>query len=151
MAVGLYLLSLMGVHTSVLRSGMYMFVLGVGLGGVMQVLVIAVQNAVACEDSRAAAAGSTFLPSIGGSLGTAVCAAVCRRLQHQCRQEPARIAPAPRLHGCGGCQPRSLEDAAEGRVRRLHPGVCRPPPLCVPHGGTHRAYGVRPQLASAEN
>jgi len=72
MSVGMYLLSLMGVSTSVWASGVYMFVLGVGLGGVMQVLVIAVQNAVPYEDLGVATAGSTFFRSIGGSFGTAV-------------------------------------------------------------------------------
>ncbi len=72
MAIGMYLLSLMDVGTSTLASGLYMFVLGVGLGGVMQVLVIAVQNAVGYEDLGVATAGATFFRSIGGSFGTAV-------------------------------------------------------------------------------
>ncbi len=53
-----------------------MFVLGVGIGGVMQVLVIAVQNAVAYEDLGVATAGATFFRSIGGSFGTAVFGAI---------------------------------------------------------------------------
>ena len=72
MTIGMYLLSLMGVGTSILASGVYMFVLGVGLGGVMQVLVIAVQNAVGYEELGVATAGATFFRSIGGSFGTAV-------------------------------------------------------------------------------
>jgi hypothetical protein len=46
MVVGLYLLSLMDAETSVATASGYMFVLGFGLGLVMQVLVLAVQNAV---------------------------------------------------------------------------------------------------------
>lgn len=72
MAIGLYLLSLMTVGTTVVQSGLYMFVLGVGLGGVMQVLVIAVQNAVGYDMLGVATAGATFFRSIGGSFGTAV-------------------------------------------------------------------------------
>jgi hypothetical protein len=53
-----------------------MFVLGVGIGGVMQVLVIAVQNAVRYEDLGVATAGATFFRSIGGSFGTAVFGAI---------------------------------------------------------------------------
>jgi DNA-binding MarR family transcriptional regulator len=49
-----------------------MFVLGLGIGGVMQVLVIAVQNAVEYRDLGAATSGATFFRSIGGSFGTAV-------------------------------------------------------------------------------
>jgi EmrB/QacA subfamily drug resistance transporter len=72
MALGMYLLSLMGVGTGRIESGIYMFVLGVGIGAVMQVLVIAVQNAVEYSDLGVATAGATFFRSIGGSFGTAV-------------------------------------------------------------------------------
>lgn len=76
MTIGMYLLSRMGVHTSVVSSGFFMFVLGVGIGGVMQVLVIAVQNAVGYEELGTATAGATFFRSIGGSFGTAVFGAI---------------------------------------------------------------------------
>ncbi len=46
MTVGLFLLHLMGVHTSTALDALYMLVLGMGIGGVMQVLVIIVQNGV---------------------------------------------------------------------------------------------------------
>ena len=49
-----------------------MFVFGLGLGVVMQVLVIAVQNAVHYKDLGAATSGATFFRSIGGIVGTAV-------------------------------------------------------------------------------
>ena len=76
MTVGMYLLSLLGTGTSTLASSAYMFVLGVGIGGVMQVLVIAVQNAVVYRDLGAATSGATFFRSIGGSFGTAVLGAI---------------------------------------------------------------------------
>src|ERR1700685_3288400 len=44
--VGLFLLHLMGVHTSTALDALYMLVLGMGIGGVMQVLVHIVQNGV---------------------------------------------------------------------------------------------------------
>jgi hypothetical protein len=49
-----------------------MFVLGLGLGMVMQVLVLAVQNAVPYEQLGVATSGATLFRSIGGSVGTAV-------------------------------------------------------------------------------
>jgi DNA-binding MarR family transcriptional regulator len=49
-----------------------MFVLGLGLGLVMQVLVLAVQNAVDYQDLGVATSGATLFRSIGGSVGTAV-------------------------------------------------------------------------------
>jgi len=76
MTAGLFLLSRMGASTGVLASSLSMFVFGIGLGGVMQVLVIAVQSAVDYKDLGAATAGATFFRSMGGSFGTAVFGAI---------------------------------------------------------------------------
>jgi EmrB/QacA subfamily drug resistance transporter len=76
MTAGLYLLSMLGVSTGVGLSSLYMFVLGMGIGASMQVLVIAVQNAVSYSDLGAATAGTTFFRSIGGSFGTATFGAI---------------------------------------------------------------------------
>ena len=76
MAIGLFLLSRLDVTTPTWESSLSMFVLGVGIGGVMQVLVIAVQNAVAYSDLGTATSGATFFRSIGGSFGTAVFGAI---------------------------------------------------------------------------
>jgi EmrB/QacA subfamily drug resistance transporter len=76
MTLGLYLLSLMGVHTPALLDSLYMLVLGMGIGGVMQVLVIIVQNAVPHGELGVATSGATFFRSIGGSFGTAIFGAI---------------------------------------------------------------------------
>ena len=76
MTIGLYLLSHLGVATSDWLSSLYMLVLGAGIGGSLQVLVVAVQNAVSYADLGAATAGATFFRSIGGSFGTAIFGAV---------------------------------------------------------------------------
>ncbi len=91
MTLGLYLLSLLGPTTSALLSSVYMFVLGVGIGATMQVLVIAVQNAVDYADLGAGTSGATFFRSIGGSFGTAVFGAIFSNVL------PGNIAAA--LHG----------------------------------------------------
>ncbi|HEV3379367.1 MAG TPA: MDR family MFS transporter, partial [Trebonia sp.] len=46
MTLGLFLLSLMGPDSATWQDSLYMLVLGMGIGGVMQVLVIIVQNGV---------------------------------------------------------------------------------------------------------
>ena len=74
--LGLYLLSMMGVGTSSLQDSLYMLVLGMGIGGVMQVLVIIVQNAVPHSELGVATSGATFFRSIGGSFGTAIFGAI---------------------------------------------------------------------------
>ena len=74
--VGLLLLSLLSVDTSLPVASLYMFVLGIGLGCVMQVLVLIVQNAVPHSELGVATSGATFFRSIGGSFGTAIFGAI---------------------------------------------------------------------------
>ena len=74
--VGLFLLHLMGVHTSTALDAFYMLILGLGIGGVMQVLVIIVQNGVPHSELGVATSGATFFRSIGGSFGTAIFGAI---------------------------------------------------------------------------
>jgi EmrB/QacA subfamily drug resistance transporter len=76
MAVGLALLSQVGVGTSLVLAALSMFVLGIGLGCVMQVLVLIVQNAVPYGELGVATSGATFFRSIGGSFGTAIFGAI---------------------------------------------------------------------------
>jgi EmrB/QacA subfamily drug resistance transporter len=74
--VGLYLLSLMGTTTNFWLVSLYLFILGAGIGSSIQVLVIAVQNAIDYSDLGAGTSGATFFRSIGGSFGTAVFGAI---------------------------------------------------------------------------
>jgi EmrB/QacA subfamily drug resistance transporter len=74
--IGLLLLSRMDLSTSRLEIAVSMAVLGLGLGLVMQVLVLAAQNAVEYEKLGVATSGITLFRSIGGSLGTAVLGAI---------------------------------------------------------------------------
>ncbi|HZD88146.1 MAG TPA: MFS transporter, partial [Gaiellaceae bacterium] len=84
MTVGVYLLSRLGVSTSAWMSGLYMLVLGLGLGMVMQVLVLAVQNAVDYRFLGVATSGSTLFRQVGGSIGVAVFGAIfSNELGHQ--------------------------------------------------------------------
>jgi EmrB/QacA subfamily drug resistance transporter len=76
MTIGLFLLHLMGVHTSTFLDAVYMLVLGLGLGSVMQNLVLIVQNGVPHSELGVATSGSTFFRSIGGSFGTAIFGAI---------------------------------------------------------------------------
>jgi EmrB/QacA subfamily drug resistance transporter len=74
--VGLFLLSRLGIETGAGTAVLYMFVLGMGLGSVMQVLVLIVQNAVPYSELGVATAGATFFRSIGGSFGAAIFGAI---------------------------------------------------------------------------
>jgi MFS family permease len=76
MAAGFALLSTMDATTSTLERSAFMLVLGLGLGMTMQVLVLAVQNAVEYRDLGVATSGATFFRSIGGSFGVAIFGAI---------------------------------------------------------------------------
>ncbi|GAB4083189.1 MDR family MFS transporter [Modestobacter muralis] len=105
-AVGLFLLSLLDVDTSLVVAGVYMFVTGVGLGLVMQVLVLAVQNAVDRSELGVATSGATFFRSLGGAVGVAVFGAL---LTHRLNDTiPSRLAEAgvpPEQLAAGGGAP----------------------------------------------
>ena len=80
MTVGLYLMSLIGVSTGAWTMAAYMVVFGLGLGLILQVLTVAVQNAVPYEELGTATSGVTFFRMIGGSFGTAVFGAIFANL-----------------------------------------------------------------------
>ena len=75
-ALGMYLLSSLDESTGSGVAALHMLVLGLGLGMVMQVLVLATQNAVSYDQLGVATSGATLFRSIGGSLGTAVLGAI---------------------------------------------------------------------------
>ncbi|WRZ96143.1 MFS transporter [Streptomyces sp. NBC_01007] len=71
-ALGLLLLHQLDENSSTGEMSAYFFVFGLGLGLVMQVLVLIVQNAVSYEDLGVATSGATFFRSIGASFGVAI-------------------------------------------------------------------------------
>ncbi|WP_433245846.1 MFS transporter [Streptosporangium sp. CA-135522] len=75
-ALGLFLLSSVHADVSALRLSVFLLVLGVGIGLVMQVLVIVVQNSVGFDDLGVATSGATFFRLIGGSFGVAVAGSI---------------------------------------------------------------------------
>ncbi|MCW2786949.1 MAG: drug resistance transporter, EmrB/QacA subfamily [Marmoricola sp.] len=74
--LGMFLLGHLGTHTSAFTGGVYQFVLGFGLGLVMQVLVLAVQSTIDIRDLGSATSATSFFRSIGGSVGVSVFAAL---------------------------------------------------------------------------
>jgi EmrB/QacA subfamily drug resistance transporter len=69
--LGMYLLSTLSTDSSRFESGLYMAILGVGLGMVMQILVLAVQNEAPIEDLGVATSTVGFFRAVGGSVGVA--------------------------------------------------------------------------------
>ena len=111
MAVGLTLLSRIQVGTSTWTTAAYMIVVGLGIGSVIQVLILAAQNAVDYRYLGVVSAGSTLFRQIGGSIGVSVLGAI---FANQLTRNLAGKLPA------GASVPTSANPAA---VKRLPPPV----------------------------
>lgn len=74
--VGMFLMSRLDVHTSAFERGVYMFVLGIGLGMAMPVLTLAVQNALPLKDIGTGTSSNLFFRNMGSSFGTAIFGAI---------------------------------------------------------------------------
>ncbi|MFE2336768.1 MFS transporter [Streptomyces coelicoflavus] len=70
--VGMWLLSRLDIDTPRLHYSVWMAVLGAGIGMVMPVLVLAVQNSVRPTDLGTATSANNYFRQIGGSVGAAV-------------------------------------------------------------------------------
>ncbi|MFI1094371.1 MFS transporter [Streptomyces sp. NPDC020917] len=71
-SVGMYLLSLMDENTPQVEYSCYMAVLGLGIGMILPVLVLAVQNSVRPADIGSATSANNYFRQIGGSVGAAI-------------------------------------------------------------------------------
>jgi EmrB/QacA subfamily drug resistance transporter len=129
MTVGLLLLSRLDLNTSAVAADVYLLVLGLGLGMVMQVLVLAVQNAIDYSVLGAATSGVTLARGIGGSIGAAVFGTIfssrLRAELHDALGGPlgAQVAGGARLTGAQvGSLPRAARIAYENAyVHALRP------------------------------
>ena len=105
-AVGMGLLARLEVGTSAVVSGLFMVVLGLGLGLVMQVLVLAAQNAVPYEYLGVASSGATLFRSIGGSIGVSVFGAI---FANQLSSQLASRLPPGATIPKGGSNPEAVK------------------------------------------
>jgi EmrB/QacA subfamily drug resistance transporter len=76
MTAGLLMLSRISADLPVWQTSVDALVLGLGLGMVMQVLVLAAQNSVDFEHLGVATSGTTLFRSLGGALGVAIFGAI---------------------------------------------------------------------------
>ncbi|MGR6974419.1 MDR family MFS transporter [Streptomyces cynarae] len=76
MIVGLYLLSTMDTGTSRFTSGVFMAVVGLGMGCLMQVTMLVAQNSVEMKDMGVASSSTTLFRTLGSSFGVAIMGAL---------------------------------------------------------------------------
>ncbi|MFI6032915.1 DHA2 family efflux MFS transporter permease subunit [Streptomyces sp. NPDC051315] len=120
--LGLLLLHQLDERSATAEMSAYFFVFGLGLGLVMQVLVLIVQNAVTYEDLGVATSGATFFRSIGASFGVAIFGTVFAGRLDDKLADALRGADLP-----AGVSAEALE--ADPRVIGALPSALRPPVL----------------------
>src|SRR5436305_936947 len=76
MAVAMFLLSRQDVHTTRLQTGLFIAILGLGMGFLMQTTMLIAQNSVAQKDLGVSSSAATFFRSIGGSFVVSLFGAV---------------------------------------------------------------------------
>lgn len=116
MTVGLALLSTLEADTSRLVSGIFMAVTGVGIGLIMPVLMLVLQNAVEHRDLGTATSAGNFFRSMGGAVGVAIYGAI---LTNRMDYNFARLFPGMGTDGVGFDR---LQGSPE-KVRALPPPI----------------------------
>ena len=99
MAVGMYLLTGLSLTTSLVTSGLYFVVLGVGMGFLMQITTLVAQNSVAPGDIGVASSSRTFFQQIGGSIGVSAFGAI---FAHRLTSQLSASLPGVHLATGGG-------------------------------------------------
>ncbi|WP_409058963.1 MDR family MFS transporter [Streptomyces sp. SYP-A7185] len=83
MVLGLFLLSTMDTDTTRFMSGVYMAVLGAGMGCLMQITMLVAQNSVEMKDMGVASSSATLFRTLGSSFGVAIMGALFNnRVEH---------------------------------------------------------------------
>lgn len=120
MAGALFLLSGLEVHTTLTVLGVYLFIFGVGLGLVMQVLVLIVQNSFPIQLVGTATAANNFFRQIGGAVGASL---VGSMFIHNLQNEMAtRLPEAIASMGKAGAEAAAKLESGGG-TQSLTPGV----------------------------
>ncbi|MEU9033547.1 MDR family MFS transporter [Streptomyces sp. NPDC048352] len=103
LTAGLGLLGTLRYDTPYWHIAVYMALTGLGLGMMMQNLVLATQNQVAPEDLGAASSVVTFFRSLGGAMGVSALGAVmANRVTHYVQEGLAALGPKAAALGHGG-------------------------------------------------
>ncbi|MEU3773543.1 MDR family MFS transporter [Streptomyces sp. NPDC032472] len=103
LTAGLGLLGTLRYDTPYWHIALYMALTGLGLGMMMQNLVLATQNQVAPEDLGAASSVVTFFRSLGGAMGVSALGAVmAHRVTHYVKEGLAGLGPKAAAMGHGG-------------------------------------------------
>lgn len=102
MTAGMILLSRLDVNTTKLQLAMFMVVLGMGMGFLMQTTMLIAQNSVEQKDLGVASSAATFFRSIGGSFGVSLFGAIFVNRLHSEIATRLGSAAADQITSTGG-------------------------------------------------
>ncbi|WP_030378575.1 MULTISPECIES: MDR family MFS transporter [unclassified Streptomyces] len=131
MIVGLFLLSQMDTETTRLTSGIYMAVLGAGMGCLMQITMLVAQNSVEMKDMGVASSSTTLFRTLGSSFGVAIMGALFNN-----RVQDEMVQRAGALGGKMTEQSAQLDAASLAKL----PAQAREAYQFAVSAGTHSAF-----------
>ncbi|MCX5411792.1 MDR family MFS transporter [Streptomyces sp. NBC_00059] len=135
MVTGLFLLSTMDTGTTRLTSGVYMAVLGAGMGFLMQITMLVAQNSVELKDMGVASSATTLFRTLGSSFGVAIMGALFN----------GRVQDEMAARGGGGATDRSAQLDAPSLAKL--PDAVREAYEYAVASGTHIAFLVGGSVA----
>ena len=120
MALGLLLLTRLDVNTGTAEAFAYLLALGAGVGMVMQVIVLATQNAVPQRDLGVATAGVNLFRSLGSAFGVAIFGSI---LSNRLATELPRRVPADALQSISAGELTASPERLKALPQVVHAGV----------------------------
>ncbi|MGH4033287.1 MDR family MFS transporter [Actinomycetota bacterium Odt1-20B] len=140
MVAGLVLLAQMDTGTSRFTTGLYMVVLGIGMGCLMQITMLVAQNSVELKDMGVASSSATLFRTLGSSFGVAIMGALFNnRVQHEM---------AERAGATGGQATEKSAQLTKEALEKL-PAVAREAYQHAVSSGTHAAFLLGSAIAVA--
>ncbi len=125
LTVGMFLMGSIEYNTNYLLVSVYMFVLGAGVGMVMQNLVLIVQNTVSPANIGTSSASVSFFRSLGGTVGVSVMGSVLGTtvLNMMTERSDDLRAALAKLGAEGAKIGQALQSGTIPRVSELPPSV----------------------------
>ncbi|MFF4189269.1 MDR family MFS transporter [Streptomyces sp. NPDC001691] len=140
--VGLFLLSTMDTTTTRLMSGVYMAVLGAGMGFLMQITMLVAQNSVEMKDMGVASSSTTLFRTLGSSFGVSIMGAI---FTNRVGDEMTRRLGAAASSGAGKLANAQLDQASLAKL----PAPVREAYQYAVSSGTHGTFLVGSIIAVA--
>jgi MFS family permease len=112
LTIGVFLISRLDASSGSLQPGLFMLIAGIGVGFMMQIIVLATQNEVPAPDLGIATSAVNFFRAIGGSVGVALMGALFTSRLTTSVSAEAALNPAHVQELTGAAQTQYISDFA---------------------------------------